>query len=188
MADGWLCQVRPHVLHGNVARVLQRMSALPGLPGASVVAEQSLTRPAAHRARSRRLTGEASACADSIFNSSIVLMSRRSVTSDLKRRFGPHPMHTPRTAWQRFNRAKTDSGWLLLLLNFLTLIVFGAIFTHLAISRHGGISTLYWYCSVGNFLGVLRTAYVMVCVARGQTGQLAPAASGTSSGKQNVGL
>jgi hypothetical protein len=104
----------------------------------------------------------------------MILMTQRSSMGELKRRLSPHPTKMPRTAWQKFNRAKTDSGWPLLVLNFCSSAFFAALFTHHAISAHL-LSVYYWWLSVGCFVRLLQTGYVMVCVVRGQVGRLAPA-------------
>ncbi|WP_354645232.1 hypothetical protein [Kitasatospora camelliae] len=75
-------------------------------------------------------------------------------------------MSAPRTTWQRFNRAKTDSGWPLLIVNFTLFILLSA----LALPRAMSGSFFFTYLSVGFTLGVLRTGYVMMCVAQGKTG------------------
>ncbi|MFF3613215.1 hypothetical protein [Streptomyces sp. NPDC002580] len=102
-------------------------------------------------------------------------MTQRSSTGGFKRRLSPHPSHTPRTAWVRFNRPRTDSGWPLLMLNFLVSALFTAFFVESALSTRL-ISAVLWWLGVGSFLELLWTGYVMTCVARGQTGQLAPEA------------
>jgi hypothetical protein len=95
--------------------------------------------------------------------------------AEFKRRLSPHPARTPRTAWQRLNRVKTDSGWPLLIVNALVSATFTAYFLASALSTHL-ISPFYWLMSVFSLPGLLRTGYVMTCVARGQRGQLAPEA------------
>ncbi|GAA2837717.1 hypothetical protein GCM10010441_72530 [Kitasatospora paracochleata] len=72
----------------------------------------------------------------------------------------------PRTALQRFNRAKTDSGWPLLLANFALFVVLGAYSLNAAASG----SFLFTVLSVNLVLGALRTGHVMLCVAQGKTG------------------
>lgn len=99
-------------------------------------------------------------------------MTERPPRPTLKQRFSPHPPSSPRNAFQRFNRAKTDSGWPLLLANF-------AIFAGLAgygLRAAASGSTLFTVLSVTFVLGVLRTGHVMVCVARGMTGLTADGA------------
>ncbi|MGW3917425.1 hypothetical protein ACWEBX_39030 [Streptomyces sp. NPDC005070] len=106
-------------------------------------------------------------------------MKQRSFMGRFKRQFSPHPTHVPRTAWQKLNRARTDSGWPLLTLNFFTSALFAALFMDWALSAHL-LAALYWWLSFGSVIGLLRTGYVMLCVARGQAGQLAPEVPGTS--------
>ncbi|MEU4087296.1 hypothetical protein [Streptomyces aureus] len=106
-------------------------------------------------------------------------MTQRSSAGALKRRFSPHPTQVPRTPWQKFVRAKTDSGWPLLVLNFLRSAVFVVIFIDSALAAHA-LAPIYWWLSVGWVLDLLLTGHVMVCVARGQAGRLAPEAPGTS--------
>ncbi|MGW1070761.1 hypothetical protein ACWD4F_40480 [Streptomyces aureus] len=106
-------------------------------------------------------------------------MTQRSSAGAFKRRFSPHPTQVPRTTWQKFVRAKTDSGWPLLVLNFLAYALFVVTFIHLALAAHV-LSVIYWWLSVGCVLDLLLTGHVMVCVARGQAGRLAPEAPGTS--------
>ncbi|MEU6271948.1 hypothetical protein ABZ871_05920 [Streptomyces populi] len=106
-------------------------------------------------------------------------MTQRSSSGRFKRRFSPHPTHVPRTAWQKLNRTGTDSGWPLLTLNFVITALVTALFMDLALSAHV-LAVFYWWLSVGCVIGLLRTGYVMVCVARGRTGQLAPEIPRTS--------
>ncbi|MGW1725012.1 hypothetical protein ACWCQK_18975 [Streptomyces sp. NPDC002306] len=108
-------------------------------------------------------------------------MAQRSFLGGLRRRLSPHPTDMPRTAWQKLNRAKTDSGWPLLALNLSMSGLLTAIFISWALSAQL-LSTLLWWLSFGFLLDFLRTGHVMVCVARGQAGQLAPDASGNSPG------
>ena len=89
-----------------------------------------------------------------------------------RERFSPYPTHTPRTALQRFNNSKTDSGWLLLTANFAYYIALTSGFVYV-VSR-GGFGITYFLLlaivlSLSGVLGLARTGYVMVCVARGKT-------------------
>jgi hypothetical protein len=132
--------------------------------------------------RSGVITHASWACAGAISHCSMCPMTQRSFVGEVKRRFSPHPTQIPRTTWQKLNRAKTDSGWLLLGLNFFTFALFAVTFIFTATSVHA-FSVFYWWLSVGCILGLLRTGQVMVCVARGGAGQLAPQTSGTLSGR-----
>ncbi|WP_457030052.1 hypothetical protein [Kitasatospora sp. P5_F3] len=79
----------------------------------------------------------------------------------------------PRTTWQRLNRAKTDSGWPLLLINFC----YFAVLLTLTLTWTASGTWLYVFPAVALGLGLLRTGYVILCVAQGKTGLTAPAAT-----------
>jgi hypothetical protein len=49
--------------------------------------------------------------------------------SDLRAADQPYPILTPRSTWERFNMAKTDSGWPLLIANLLIGVAATSVFT-----------------------------------------------------------
>ncbi|MEY9845220.1 hypothetical protein ABH940_002290 [Streptacidiphilus sp. BW17] len=87
-----------------------------------------------------------------------------------EQRISPYPMWTPRSRLERFNRAKTDSGWPLLIANLLCSGACAVLFLEVA----KPISLLCYVASMGLMANGLRTIYVMICVARGETDRLAP--------------
>ncbi|GAA2739165.1 hypothetical protein GCM10010440_00880 [Kitasatospora cinereorecta] len=93
-------------------------------------------------------------------------MTQRSSRPTLKQRFSPHPANAPRTGWQRFNRAKTDSGWPLLLANLAGFTAFSIYSVNEALAG----SLFFSVGSITFILGALRTGHVMLCVAQGKTG------------------
>lgn len=97
---------------------------------------------------------------------SLAAVTNRSSRTTLRQRFSPHPLSFPRTTWQRFSRAKTDSGWPLLMANFSGFILLATCSIYEATSG----SFFYTVLSVSFVLGVLRTGHVILCVAHGKTG------------------
>ncbi|WP_371498928.1 hypothetical protein OG871_23295 [Kitasatospora sp. NBC_00374] len=89
-------------------------------------------------------------------------MAQRPPRPTLKQRFGPHPVGGPRTIRQRLNRSATDSGWPLLTVNIATY----ALFAGYALDRALAGSVLFPVLGAAFTLGFVRTAYVMLHVAR----------------------
>ena len=110
-------------------------------------------------------------------------MTERSSNGTLRQRFSPHPMTMPRTAWQRANRAKTDSGWPLLIANFAYFTLLAAGMLTIAGSGVLRQSVVFYFLAYPSVVGMVRTGYVMICVAQGKTGQLAPVSPQTSDGR-----
>ncbi|MFJ1706482.1 hypothetical protein [Kitasatospora sp. NPDC088346] len=92
-------------------------------------------------------------------------MAQRSPRPTLKQRFGPYPVGGPRTAWQRLDRARTDSGWPLLSVNIATY----ALFAGYSVDRALAGSVLFSVLAAAFTVGFVRTAYVMLTVARART-------------------
>jgi hypothetical protein len=97
-------------------------------------------------------------------------MLTRSDRGTFEQRISPYPISTPRSAWERFNMAKTDSGWPLLIANLLLGVAAASVFTYLGASR----SRLFLVFGIAMTGHAIRTIYVMACVARGETDRLAP--------------
>ncbi|MEU9137723.1 hypothetical protein AB0D33_17440 [Streptomyces sp. NPDC048404] len=77
--------------------------------------------------------------------------------------------------------AKTDSGWALLAANLLLCVLAAGVFTHLSASRN----PLFLILAISVMAHAARTVYVMICVARGETGRPAPGDSpGPPSGPE----
>ncbi|MFF1640502.1 hypothetical protein ACFVXA_23290 [Streptomyces sp. NPDC058246] len=66
--------------------------------------------------------------------------------------------------------AKTDSGRPLLIANLLFGVAAASVFTYLGASR----ARLFLVFGIALTGHAIRTIYVMICVARGETDQLAP--------------
>ncbi|MEV6840111.1 hypothetical protein AB0N17_37405 [Streptomyces sp. NPDC051133] len=82
-----------------------------------------------------------------------------------QQRISPYPISTPRSTWERFNVAKTDSGWPLLIANLLLGAAAAGLCTYLSASR--GRSFLLFAVALAGH--AVRTLYVMVCLARDES-------------------
>ncbi|GAA2749882.1 hypothetical protein GCM10010440_55970 [Kitasatospora cinereorecta] len=105
----------------------------------------------------------------------------RSDRGIFEQRISPYPISTPRSTWERFNMAKTDSGWPLLIANLLLAAAAAGVLTYLGASR----SRLFLVLGIAMIGHVIRTVYVMACVVRGGTDRLAP--GGTAGARRGAG-